>query len=77
MTLWPMRFESQVCQTPMMPVTIGMATMPATSRSRRVVSILSLCANTPSSRSRSRNGGIMERPAVSAISASRPPRGRW
>ena len=31
MTLWPTWFESSVCQTPMTPVTIGIATMPATS----------------------------------------------
>ena len=70
MTSWPMRLESQVCPTPMTPVTIGIATMPATSRSSWCVSILSPFANTPSSRSRSRNGGIIESAAVSAISAS-------
>ena len=31
MTLWPTWFERSVCQTPMTPVTIGIATMPATS----------------------------------------------
>ena len=31
MTLWPTWFERSVCQTPMTPVTIGIATIPATS----------------------------------------------
>ena len=31
MTACPTRFESSVCQTPSTPVTIGIATMPATS----------------------------------------------
>ena len=31
MTLWPTWFESSVCQTPITPVTIGIATIPATS----------------------------------------------
>ena len=39
MTSWPMRLESQVCPTPITPVRIGIATMPATSRSSLVVSI--------------------------------------
>ena len=64
MTSWPMRLESHVCQTPITPVTIGIATMPATSRSSRVVSIVRGSLNTPSSSSRSRKAGIVEIAAV-------------
>ena len=70
MTSWPMRFESQVWPTPMTPVTIGIATMPATRKSSFPVSIVRPCANTPSSSSRSRNAGIIEIAAVTAISPS-------
>ena len=71
MTSWPMRFESHVWPTPMTPVTIGMATMPATSRSSSPVSIVRVPrAKTLSSSSRSRNAGIIEIAAVTAIRPS-------
>ena len=70
MTSWPMRLESHVCPTPMTPVTIGIATIPATSRSSFVVSIVRGFLNTPSSSSRSRKAGIVEIAAVTAISPS-------
>ena len=69
MTSWPMRLESQVCPTPITPVKTGIATIPATSRSRRVVSMFRGSAKTPSSNSRSRKAGIVETAAVIAISA--------
>ena len=53
MTLWPTWFESSVCQTPSTPVTIGIATMPATSIVSRPTSSSGIAT---SSTSRSRNG---------------------
>ena len=55
MTLWPTWFESSVCQTPMTPVTIGIATIPATST---VSSRMFSSGIATSSTSRSRNGEI-------------------
>ena len=46
MTAWPTRFESSVCQTPSTPVTIGIATMPATSPMRSPISTVACAAST-------------------------------
>ena len=72
MTCWPIRFDCQVWATPITPVTIGIATIPATSSvSVRVFRLLP-CESTLSSRSRSRNGEIMLIPAEITIMPSRP-----
>ena len=57
MTLWPTRFDCHVWATPMACVTTGIATMPATSRASRWVSIAAPRFRTLFSRSRSRKGG--------------------
>ena len=73
-----MRFESQVCQTPMTPLATGIATMPATRRSSRPVSMEWLPGRGQASSSeRRKNGGKIEIAAVPAISersSARPAR---
>src|SRR4051812_23522384 len=68
MTCWPTRFESQVWPMPSAPVTIGMATIPATSSVRSCTSFSGIAV---SSTPRSRKGGMMPSPAETKISPSR------
>ena len=72
MTLWPTWFESSVCQTPMTPVTIGIATIPATSAVRRPT----FSSGMATSRiSRSKNGETTPTAAETTMSAhTRPSR---
>ena len=66
MTLCPTWFERSVCQTPRTPVTIGIATMPATSMVSRPTSSSGIAT---SSTSRSRNGETTPSAAETTISA--------
>ena len=70
MTLWPTWFESSVCQTPMTPVTIAIAIMPATSQVSRRVSLSGIAT---SSTSRSRNDGMTPSAAEKTMSAQTAP----
>jgi hypothetical protein len=65
MTLCPTWFDSSVCQTPRTPVTIGIATMPAT---RAVSRPTRCCGIATSSTSRSRNGETTPSAAETKIS---------
>ena len=73
MTLWPTWFESSVCQTPMTPVTIAIAIMPATSQVSRRVSLSGIAT---SSTSRSRNDGMTPSAAEKTMSAQTAPEPR-
>src|SRR6188472_2349147 len=73
MTAWPTRFVSNVCQTPITPVTIGIATIPATRAVRRPRSTLACEVRgsiwiAVSSTARSRNGEMTPSPAEITIS---------
>ncbi len=70
MTLWPTWFESSVCHTPSTPVTIGIATMPATSIVSRPTSSSGIAT---SSTSRSRNGEMTPSPAERTMSPETAP----
>src|SRR3954451_2558056 len=74
MTCWPTRFDSQVWATPSPPVTIGMATIPATSAVSRPTSFSGIAL---SSTSRSRNGETIHSPAETRISPSSASSGLW
>src|SRR3954453_16686398 len=67
MTCWPTRFDSQVWPMPNAPVTIGMATIPATSA---VSSFVSFSGIAVSRTARSRNGEMIPRPAETRIRPS-------
>src|SRR3954451_6259901 len=67
MTCWPTRFESHVCPMPSAPVTIGMATIPATSAVSNRVSFSGIAV---SSTARSRNGETIPSPAETRIRPS-------
>ena len=78
MTAWPTRFESSVCQTPSTPVTIGIATMPATSAMRSPISTVACSVDVStwiavSSTSRSRNAGTTPSAAEITISPETSP----
>jgi hypothetical protein len=70
MTACPIRFESSVCHTPRTPVTIGIATIPATSQ---VSSPTRCCGMATSSTSRSRNGETTPSAAETKMSTETEP----
>ncbi len=72
MTCWPTRFDCHVWATPMAPVMIGMATMPAISRLSSVTFRFLPWLSTLFSRSWSRKAGMMPSPAARMISANSP-----
>ena len=71
-TAWPTRFVSSVCHTPSTPVTIGIATIPATRAVRRPRSTLACAVSgstwiAVSSTARRRNGEMTPSPAETTI----------
>ena len=70
MTLWPTWFDSSVCQTPMTPVTMEIATIPATSPVRSPTLPSGIAT---SSTSRRRNGEMTPIAAEKTISVHTAP----
>src|SRR3954470_11091216 len=73
MTCWPTRFEIHVWPTLSVPVTIGMATIPATSAVSRPVFLSGIAV---SRTARSRNGEMIPSPAETRIRPSSASSGR-